>query len=227
MFKHTLGKSFNKLRQSARKKAATEPSQSQPTDAPSRIASVALFAREIIRNPRAMGAAVPSSAKLARAMAAQVPLVEDGGLVVEVGAGTGVVTAALLQRGILPENLIVVERAPALVMHLRQHFPHLRVIEGDAGHLKSLLGADFHRVKTIVSGLPLRSLPRPVVESIIRQYDKILENGGLLIQFTYDLLNRAKSIGMEKHFVRIASIIIWRNLPPARVEVFSHRNPRS
>jgi phospholipid N-methyltransferase len=173
-----------------------------------------------------MGAAVPSSAKLARAMAAQIPLMQDG-LVVEIGAGTGVVTAALLQRGIAPENLIVVERAPALVTHLRQHFPRLRVIEGDAGHLKVLLGADFHRVKAIVSGLPLRSLPRPVVESIIRQYDKILENGGLLIQFTYDLLNRAKSIGMEKHFVRVATIIIWKNIPPARVEVFYHRSPRS
>ena len=64
-------------------------------------ASLALFTREIWANPRAMGAACPSAPSLASHMASHVPLDRDG-LVVELGGGTGAVTAALLKHGVPP-----------------------------------------------------------------------------------------------------------------------------
>mgnify|MGYP000943509563 FL=1 len=117
-------------------------------------ASLALFTREIWANPRAMGAACPSTPSLASGMASWVPLDQEG-WVVELGGGTGAVTTALLKHGVPPWKLVVVERSPTLASHLRQRFPQLRVIQGDAAQLTQLLGHDrTHGISSIVSSLP-------------------------------------------------------------------------
>src|SRR5512140_2185301 len=67
-----------------------------------------LFARELISQPSAVGAIWPSSGRLARSVASLVPN-RGRGLVVELGGGTGAMTHALLQKGIAPERLMVVE----------------------------------------------------------------------------------------------------------------------
>ena len=181
-------------------------------------ASLALFTREIWANPRAMGAACPSAPALASCMASRVPLDRDG-LVVELGGGTGAVTAALLKHGVPPWKLVVIERSPTLVNHLRRRFPQLRVVQGDAAQLAQLLSHDRSRgVGGIVSSLPLRSLPPAVTRAIGHQFEALLDAGGLLVQYTYDL--RGTQSGLLPHFRRRSSKIIWSNLPPARVEVF-------
>ena len=181
-------------------------------------ASLALFTREIWANPRAMGAACPSAPALASCMASRVPLDRDG-LVVELGGGTGAVTAALLKHGLPPWKLVVIERSSTLVNHLRRRFPQLRIIQGDAAQLAQLLGHDRSRgVGGIVSSLPLRSLPPAVTRAIGHQFETLLDAGGLLVQYTYDL--RGTQSGLLPHFRRRSSKIIWSNLPPARVEVF-------
>lgn len=181
-------------------------------------ASLALFTREIWANPRAMGAACPSAPALASCMASRVPLDRDG-LVVELGGGTGAVTAALLKRGVPPWKLVVIERSPTLANHLRQRFPQLRVVQGDAAQLAQLLGHDRSRgVGGIVSSLPLRSLPPAVTRAVSHQFETLLDAGGLLVQYTYDL--RGTHPHLLPHFRRRSSKIVWSNLPPARVEVF-------
>ncbi len=185
-------------------------------------AILALFAREILANPRAIGAACPSSNKLGRAMAHPVSEQKKEGLILELGAGTGSITAALLKYGIAPERLIVLERSKPLAELLRKRFPHLRVIEGDAAHLKTLLGHQAKKVNTVVSSLPLRSLPNNLVRTILRQVDEILGESGLMVQFTYDL--RGKSCRcQDKFFIRTSSTIVWQNFPPARVDTFQPR----
>lgn len=179
--------------------------------------ALALFAREILVNPRAMGAACPSAPALASGMAAQVSLDRDG-LVIELGGGTGAVTAALLSRGVPPWKLVVVERSPTLASHLRQRFAHLRVIQGDAAQLLHLLGRPQPRLNSIVSSLPLRSLHPATTRAIVHQLQNALESGGRLVQFTYDL--RGTRPRLLPGFRRVSSKIIWSNLPPARLEVF-------
>ena len=182
-------------------------------------ASLALFAREILSNPRAMGAACPSMPALAGCMASRVPLNRDG-LVVELGGGTGAVTAALLRHGVPPWKLIVVERSPTLAHHLRQRFPHLRIVQGDAAHLAQLLEPDRARgIASIVSSLPLRSLQPAVTRAISHQFETLLEPGGLLVQFTYDLRGMRRRRLLPR-FRCLSGKIVWRNLPPARVETF-------
>ncbi len=191
-------------------------------NAPDGAASLALFAREIIANPRAMGAACPSAPLLAACMASRVPVDSDG-LVVEVGGGTGAVTAALLKRGVPAWKLVVIERSTQLAHHLRQRFPQLRVLQGDAAQLSQLLGQDRQKkISSIVSSLPLRSLHPTTTRAINDQFETLLEAGGLLVQFTYDL--RGTGVRLLPGFRRLSSKIIWGNLPPARVEVFERHH---
>lgn len=152
-------------------------------------------------------------------MARQVPL-STRGWVIELGAGTGVVTQALLEQGVPADRLLVVEREPAFVQHLRSRFPSVHVVQGDAGHLETLLPPNA-KVAAIVSSLPLRSL-HPVVAARIRhQWQRVLPHSGTVIQFTYDLRHgrrRAVQDGLSLQ----ASRIVWRNFPPARVLTLRH-----
>lgn len=172
-----------------------------------------VFIREFLLAPTSVGAVLPSSSRLAKHLAAQVPLPSKG-LVIELGAGTGVVTQALLEKGVNPAKLVVVERLPAFVQYLRARFPSIRVIQGDASLLGNLLppGA---LVDVIISSLPLRALPSSDVAGIIGQWRRVLAPEGSAIQFTYDLRRRRRQSihGFAVH----SSRIMWRNVPPARV----------
>jgi len=181
------------------------------------LGSFLTFARELVANPRAVGAVCPSSSELAQAMARELGTLEDG-LVLELGAGTGSITEALLRHGVPPARLVAVERSPALAAHLRERFPAIRVIEGDAMWLDRLLGSDAARVRAVVSGLPMRSLPSAVVHEIENQIRQLLPDNGVFVQFTYDLSTppRNRVAGLRKARTRV----VWRNLPPARVDTF-------
>jgi phospholipid N-methyltransferase len=172
-----------------------------------------IFVQQFLCAPASVGAVWPSSRRLAKHLAEQVPLTSTG-LVIELGAGTGVVTQALLERGINPDRLVVIERAPAFVRHLRARFPSIKVIQGDASLLKRLLPPGVP-VDAIVSSLPLLALPPKEAARILMQWRLVLAHEGTAVQFTYDLRRRpSPSIN---GFVLVASSIVWRNLPPARV----------
>ncbi len=178
-----------------------------------RISESWLFARELFHQPSAIGAIWPSSSRLATRMAARVPRHRDG-LVVELGAGTGAVTQALLKDGIAPRRLVVIERSARFVRYLRLRFPGVRVLQGDAAHLTDLLPPG-QPIDAIVSSLPLRSLPPKVAAAIVAQWWTLLPVGGTVIQYTYDL--RARGLASLPGFLERASDIVWANLPPARV----------
>ncbi|MCC7518036.1 MAG: methyltransferase domain-containing protein [Verrucomicrobiae bacterium] len=194
----------------------------RPKLAPFRaLAALAVFSRELVKNPRRIGAAIPSSPALARRMASHVNP-NGRGFIVEVGAGTGAITEALLKRGVPPERLIAVERSERLAEHLRRHFPEVQVVTGDAGELRALLQRHpqlaREGVSAVLSSLPLRSLPPEEAERIADEIRALLHSQGTLIQFTYSLA--AKSHWTLRHFRRLRGSIVWRNLPPARVDVF-------
>ena len=113
-------------------------------------------------------------------MAAMLP--PGDGLVVELGAGTGAVTGALLAC-VPPERLLVLERLPAFCHLLRSRFPDLNVIRGDAARLADYLPAN-RPVAAIVSSLPLLSLPAPLQTAIVQQMRAATAHEGCIIQFT-------------------------------------------
>lgn len=179
---------------------------------------IRLFIKEAASHPITVGAAWPSSKQLAEDIAAAIPA--KNGIVVELGAGTGVVTKALLKIGIKPKQLFVVERSHAMSQYLRKIFPKLQILEGDAQKLSELLGDKNQPVATIVSGLPLRSLPNKVVKEIGKQIEKVMTKNSHFIQFTYSLHRKPKPPTTKLRWKE--SKYVWRNLPPARIDIFSY-----
>ena len=80
------------------------------------------FFRTWLRKPVLTGAVSPSGKALARAMAA---LVEPDSRwpVLELGPGTGPVTAALIERGVAPERIVAVEFNPDFCALLVERLP--------------------------------------------------------------------------------------------------------
>ncbi len=189
-----------------------------------------LFGAELLANPRAVGAACPSSPLLARRIAKLVRRPHNTSYVLELGAGTGSITQGLLRRGIPAERLIVLEQSPGMVRLLRRRFPGVTVIEGDAADILEIV-QDRLKLSTsdfshIVSSLPFRSIPRPTAARIANAIQDFLCHGARLIQYTYDL--RKGSTSWFERLGHVHSSVIWFNFPPARVDLFSaagHRTP--
>ena len=190
------------------------------------LKSVTLFGRQMLSNPTFTGAAFPSSPYLGKRMASFI-CPQSKGWIVELGAGTGSVTQALLDHGIAPTRIISIEMSDDLIAHLRQRFPQLRVVQGDAVKLGQLIdqecGETNTRVDCIVSCLPFRTIPDPVCVQIMGQIKRVLHDSGQLIQFTYDL--RTRDFHHFSEFTRKRSAIVLANLPPARVDLFSPKQP--
>ena len=185
------------------------------------IQSLAVFGKALMDNPREVGAACPSSPQLARRIARLVAR-QPGGHVLELGAGTGAITHALLSAGVEPERLLPVERSARLTEHLRKRFPQLNVIHGDARFLPDLTASLPQKARQgithVVSSLPLRSLPPDDVDQIMDGVRSVLGTEGLFIQYTYAIGGGTAS---AKGLHWCGRAVVWLNLPPARVDVFA------
>jgi phosphatidylethanolamine/phosphatidyl-N-methylethanolamine N-methyltransferase len=175
------------------------------------------FLRGMGANPRYVASLFPSSHALARRIAAQV-VPDANGTVLELGPGTGAVTAALLERGVRPERLILIERDGEFVRLLRKRFPGVRVKHGNALDVANHLPDLPERLCAIVSGLPLRNLRVPVRERLVADCLAKLAAGAQLVQVSFGW--RPPVCAGTKWRVRSAGIAI-RNLPPATVWVYS------
>jgi phosphatidylethanolamine/phosphatidyl-N-methylethanolamine N-methyltransferase len=177
-----------------------------------------IFVRSLILNPRAMGALAPSSPKLSQLMASLVDPTNSS--VLEIGAGTGAVTRALLARNVRPDRLIIIERDPSLAAFLRHEFPGVRVRCGEAVHLSRILSDEsIRRVDTVVSSLPLRNLPRVDRIKTVRAMVNALAHEGQLIQYTYFAGCPIPSSRLGLEAERLGRV--WLNLPPASVWRFT------
>lgn len=177
-----------------------------------------------LQNPTHIGAVVPSGKNLAAAMAAEIDPAAPGA-VIELGGGTGSITAALLQRGIAPKDLVVIEREPSLCEIIRKRFPDIRLICGDARELKQLLAAaGITHVKAVVSGLPLLSFSKEVERDILHQCFAVLPPEGFLMQFTY--VPRppvGRAIAAELNLAATRTAWVLDNIPPSTVWIYRRR----
>ncbi len=74
-----------------------------------------IFFKSLLRAPLKTGAFFPSSRNLASSISNFVRLPDLDEFILEIGAGTGRLTSALLERGIPGSQLIILEMQPALV----------------------------------------------------------------------------------------------------------------
>jgi phosphatidylethanolamine/phosphatidyl-N-methylethanolamine N-methyltransferase len=175
------------------------------------------FIRSWLEKPLATGAVMPSGKALARTMARYVDP-QAPGPVIELGPGTGAVTEALVEQGIEPSRLVLVEFNPDFCRLLRSRYPQATVMQGDAYGLRRLL-ENFEPASAMVSGLPLMTKPPKLRNRLIAEAFNLMAVGAPFIQFTYAMVGSPIPkwpVGVEAE----ASERIWMNLPPARVWVY-------
>lgn len=178
--------------------------------------ATAHFYREWLKKPMSVAAVSPSSKRLAEAVAAAVGNAQS---VVELGGGTGALTAALVAKSV--PRLVVIEAVPAFCELLRRRFPAVQVIEGDATHAAELLAGSRVPAGTadvVVSGLGMLTRPREEQQQLLEAMLALLRPGGHIVQFTYSLFFPAArgllaEMGLESH----RESMTWINLPPASV----------
>lgn len=186
-----------------------------------KVANRGLFFRRWLRNPLQMGSIVPSSPALCRRIAAAVERGADE-YVLELGAGTGVVSQALLAAGIPPERLIVVEIVPEMAEHLRERLPGVNVVCGDAFDLKGALPAHLHgRIGTAICGIPLVLLPLERQEAFRDAVEAVAPGKGFLL-YTYCATSPLpyRKLGLEAKRLAFTPAnfppaSVWRYRPPA------------
>lgn len=179
------------------------------------------FFRQWLRNPRRTAAVVPSSAELAAAMLQELP----GGTrrVIELGGGTGAVTAALLDAD-LGDGLLVVELNEELHAHLSARFPALPIVEGDARELQRIASRYLAGgpADAVVSGLGLLSMPRETQRHVLAAAFACLRTGGRFIQFTYGPAAPVADDVVEELGLQVRrGAFVLRNVPPATVYVYT------
>src|ERR1043166_1520502 len=126
---------------------------------PPRFDDEVRFIRSWLEKPLSTGAVTPSGRVLARAMARYVEP-EVPGPVVELGPGTGPVTEALVDHGVDPARLVLVEFNPTFCQLLRARFPAATVIQADAYGLRRALASLLPPPRAaLVSGLPMFTKP--------------------------------------------------------------------
>jgi len=173
-----------------------------------------LFFRRWLKNPLEMGSVIPSSASLCRRIARQVRRAEDEA-VIELGAGTGVITAALLKSGVPAERLFVVEIVPEMADWLRKITPGANVLCGDARDLSQLMPPEWHgKIGTVIVGIPLVLLPFETQKQFVDAIQAVAPGRGFLL-YSYCVTSPlpAEKLGL------VAKREAWTpaNFPPASV----------
>jgi len=149
--------------------------------APRHPANAALFLRRWLANPLQMGSVIPSSPALCRRIAERVRRAPDE-YVLELGAGTGVVSRAMLRHGVPPEKLVLVEIVPSMAAHLRETLPGARVVCGDAFELARAVPAEVRqRIGTVICGIPLVLLPTERQRQFLDSVQSVAPGRGFLL----------------------------------------------
>lgn len=190
--------------------------------------SLKMFAEEALADFSTTAAISPSSPQLAAAMLEPLPLA-GARVVVELGAGTGVMTRALLNELPQQATLLVFEINQRFYDYLKAHFsdPRLVLIHASAEHVDlELRQRGLTEVDAVLSSLGLglmsarerqvifeRLVPFLTDRTVVTQYQYIhalqFKNGRVSRLDLRPLLNR--------YFASVQSKLIWRNLPPAFV----------
>ena len=173
------------------------------------------FIRGMMAQPKTVGAIMPTSTRMANRMAS---IIDTGsGLpVLELGPGTGVITKAILARGVQPENLVSIEYSTPFVQHLRGKYPGVNFINGDAFDIAETL-KDYKGQKfdCVISGIPLLNFPMHQRVSLIQSLLDLMPAGRPVVQFSYSPMSPViarPDIYKIEHFD-----FIVRNIPPAQI----------
>jgi phosphatidylethanolamine/phosphatidyl-N-methylethanolamine N-methyltransferase len=183
--------------------------------------AAALFLRQFVQSPRTVGAVMPSSAALARAMLAPIDFA-SARTIVEFGPGTGAFTRAIAARLAPGCGYLGIELNPRFVCELAAEFPPLTFVCGSVADLAQILAAHgIDAIDAVVCGLPWATLPISLQEQVFNALDRALAPGGVFVTFGYLqslVLPGAWALRrrLSRSFAEVdRSAIVWGNVPPA------------
>jgi len=142
----------------------------------------ALFFRAWLRHPLNVSAIAPTSRSAARLMTTDLA---RGHCVVELGAGTGTISAAILDAGVRPQDLFLIELNPQFASILKSRFPDARVLQADAVAMLDQLSSLSGDVDFVISGLPILWFGRTKQTRILENSLDLLKPDGCFHQITY------------------------------------------
>ena len=176
------------------------------------------FFKGWIDKPKAVGSIVPTSSITARKMASIVnpnPACRCS----KSAPAPALSPAPSWRSACKPENLYAVEYSTDFVRHLRQLYPGVNVIEGDAFNLDTTLGDKRDMVfDSVVSGVPLLNFP---VAQRIAYIESLLDRipaGRPIVQLTYGPLSPIPP-GRGDYTVKHFDFVI-RNIPPTQLWIY-------
>jgi phospholipid N-methyltransferase len=194
-------------------KLVTNPTPSQAPKGPDWW----LMLTKFLKQGRSIASFAPSSRFMARSILKGIDF-DRAKCIVELGAGTGPITAELVKRIKPHTKLLTIELDPDMAARLKARFPMVDVVNGDACQFDKLLAErGFPNVDHVISGLPLPSFPDELRNGIMSAAARTLAPGGSFRQLTvmpwvyYKLYRR--------YFDNVQFNFVLRNLPPGGVYV--------
>lgn len=177
--------------------------------------SSARFLKKFLDSPATVGSIIPSSRMLVSAMLSPVDWARAE-TIVELGAGTGVITRAIEGRRRSDSAFLAFESDPQMRAELGRRYPDA-LLEDDAFHMHTALerhgleGAD-----CVISGLPFANFPRNQQAGLITAIHDALRPGGLFVAFQY---TRQLQPYLDSTYGDIARRLVLFNVPPALVYI--------
>ena len=172
-----------------------------------------LFFSKFLRHGSAIASFVPSSTYLARAVVQNLDF-QKSRCIVELGAGTGPITAELLRLAPPTCRVLIVERDADFCLRLRERFPGADVVQADAVDLDRLLSErGIEQVDHFLCGLPLPSFERSACDRILDVVNRRLPADGTFRQLTH--MPWVYYRMYRRYFADVGFRFVMRNLPPA------------
>ncbi|HEX5411428.1 MAG TPA: methyltransferase [Terriglobia bacterium] len=192
------------------------------------VQSFKTFAVEAASDFQNIASVAPSSRHLARAMLYGLPI-SHAKTVVELGAGTGAITRALLEKLPPQATLLAFEINPEFISYLEKRFPDPRLVllNTPAENLgDELRQRGLTRIDAVVSSLSLRFMPDHRQRILQEALAPFMDEASVYTQYQYvhgvrwengKVLRHSSLPFLREYFGSIQSRTIWRNLPPAHV----------
>ena len=195
------------------------------------------FYRQFREQYHTTGSILPSSRALARAMTRPMRQMRKPRRILEVGPGTGAVTAEIVRQLKRGDQFDIVEINADFVAYLGQRFSEeadfrkrrgqTRIMHCPLQEVPGEKAYDF-----VISGLPLNNFSLALVEEIYQSYERLLKPAGTLSCFEYVWIramkmpfvkaterDRLKSLTtyleMKIRRHQIGEEIVFLNVPPA------------
>ena len=172
------------------------------------------FLKIAVRDVKTTGSITGSSKYLIKKMLEHSALA-SADLVVEFGAGNGVITEAILAKLPAESKFFVFELNPDFCTRLQQiNDPRLEVLNQNVIHVGEYI--DAQSVDIVLSALPLSNMNEKDKNAMLESVKRCLKPNGVFVQFQYSLGDYAL---IKRHFSSVKLDFTLLNIPPAFIYI--------